>query len=728
MDKRISQLDLVTELDENDVLPIVNNNTTKKVKVSQLIASGGQTNLSYLPDPENGVIDNDNGTSATIPLADVTNAGLFSPIEKTKLEGIETGAQANVNADWNATSGDAQILNKPDFVAQTLSETLALGNTTDGENISVSNGDAIILDNGSMLKKGTIDAGNGGAKGISQICSVGFEHKWEAGRLYIMNDGGTIIREVSHNLTYTPTVTDDVTKGFVQNTRWILDNGDIYVCTDPTEGSAVWEFLTGSVSNLQQVTNAGFETTNPIIAHQLVTKTNGGNKTMTLSSSNVDTERTAEWQNKDYTGIADISDIIPQVNSDWNATGGVEEILNKPTIPDASNFVPYTGATNDLDLGTYNLNADHISLNVSPSGAGFVVGATQWNNDLGSSQTLLKGGNVTLKNGVDLVARIVNKVQPNTTLTKASYQVVRVTGASGQRLAVDLAQANNDLNSADTLGVVTETIATNQEGFILTVGQLLDVNTTGSLQGETWNDGDVLYLSPTTAGRMTNIKPNGATGHIVVLGYVEYAHANQGKIYVKIMNGWELDELHNVFINTPVNNDLLVYETSSDLWKNKSLSLLGIKRNIISEVSNIQNSQNLTQNIVFSQLIQGNTFAVKDTMNLSIGFDKYGSSGTATVRVYLNVGNNLSGAQLLMTFTSATTSRYIVLKRMFSVFSTTLTQGLLSTSSAITDSIASTITSELYSYEIGSPRYLIVTIQQTNVNDTIYTNTINLTN
>ena len=32
---------------------------------------------------------------------------------KSKLEGIETGAQVNVRADWNASNGDAQILNKP---------------------------------------------------------------------------------------------------------------------------------------------------------------------------------------------------------------------------------------------------------------------------------------------------------------------------------------------------------------------------------------------------------------------------------------------------------------------------------------------------------------------------------------------------------------------------------------------------------------------------------------
>jgi len=242
------------------------------------------------------------------------------------------------------------------------------------------------------------------------------------------------------------------------------------------------------------------------------------------------------------------------------------------TFPTLTGYVPYTGATADLDLGTYNLTADHINLNVSPSGAGFVVGSTQWNNTLGSSETLLKGGSVSLKNGVDLVARVVNNT--GIQLTKAAYQVVKVSGAQGQRLAVGLAQGNIDLNSADTIGIVIETIANNDEGFILTVGQIEEINTTGSLQGETWADGDVLYLSPSTAGKITNIKPTGLTGHIVVLGYVEYAHANHGKIYVKIMNGWELDELHNVYIDntTLANNNILTYNSADSLWKNKTVA------------------------------------------------------------------------------------------------------------------------------------------------------------
>ncbi|NJK85580.1 MAG: collagen-like protein [Bacteroidales bacterium] len=54
------------------------------------------------------VIHNHNNATAS-------TAGFLSSEEKTKLEGIAPGAEVNVNADWNKSSGDAQILNKPSF-------------------------------------------------------------------------------------------------------------------------------------------------------------------------------------------------------------------------------------------------------------------------------------------------------------------------------------------------------------------------------------------------------------------------------------------------------------------------------------------------------------------------------------------------------------------------------------------------------------------------------------
>jgi hypothetical protein len=180
----------------------------------------------------------------------------------------------------------------------------------------------------------------------------------------------------------------------------------------------------------------------------------------------------------------------------------------------------------------------------------------------------LKGGTTISNLGQHLHTRVVNKTTPLVPLTKAGYQVVIVAGATGQRLSVKLARADNDANSAGTLGIVCENIAGNQEGFICSVGQVTNINTTGSLQGETWADGDSLYLSGTTFGAITNVKPT-APIHEVRIGYVEYAHAINGKIYVKIDNGYELDELHNVAITSAANGNFLEYNGS--LWVNRGI-------------------------------------------------------------------------------------------------------------------------------------------------------------
>lgn len=200
------------------------------------------------------------------------------------------------------------------------------------------------------------------------------------------------------------------------------------------------------------------------------------------------------------------------------------------------------------------------------------VGRIRWNDTDGTLDVGLKGGNVTMQVGQEQFIRVVNKTGAN--LLEANYQCVKISGAQGQRPKIGLALADNDLNSADTIGLVTETILNNQEGFVTTSGQVRGINTTGSLQGETWADGDLLYLSGTTAGQITNIKPVAPT-HTVIVGYVIHAHANNGIIFVKVDNGYELDELHNVKITTPTNNQVLQYTSATGLWENKTLAAGG---------------------------------------------------------------------------------------------------------------------------------------------------------
>ena len=60
-------------------------------------------------------------TDTTYSDATTSVSGLMSATDKTKLNGIATGAEVNVNPDWNATSGKAEILNKPTIPAAQVS-------------------------------------------------------------------------------------------------------------------------------------------------------------------------------------------------------------------------------------------------------------------------------------------------------------------------------------------------------------------------------------------------------------------------------------------------------------------------------------------------------------------------------------------------------------------------------------------------------------------------------
>ena len=122
----------------------------------------------------------------------------------------------------------------------TLASVLDVGNASGTNDISFDTTQGLYFANTSRLREGTIDAGLGGTKGVAQICAVGYELKWEAGRLYVMDGNGTGIRHSLYNFTTTPTVNDDVTKGYAVGSIWTLDNGTTYECTDATTGAAVW--------------------------------------------------------------------------------------------------------------------------------------------------------------------------------------------------------------------------------------------------------------------------------------------------------------------------------------------------------------------------------------------------------------------------------------------------------------------------------------------------------
>jgi len=139
--------------------------------------------------------------------------------------------------------------------------------------------------------------------------------------------------------------------------------------------------------------------------------------------------------------------------------------------------------------------------------------------------------------------------------------IVYVSGANGVHTQVTAANNSSDATSARTLGWMAETVQNNGDGLCMVEGYLEGLATNG------FTEGAQLYLSNVPGG-FTQTKPV-APNHLVYVGVVAKASAGNGKVYVKVQNGYELDELHDVRITSPANNEVLTYESATGLWKNK---------------------------------------------------------------------------------------------------------------------------------------------------------------
>ena len=196
------------------------------------------------------------------------------------------------------------------------------------------------------------------------------------------------------------------------------------------------------------------------------------------------------------------------------------------------------------------------------AGATTAVAKEYWDDNSGGLSYGMKGGNVTQNTGQQTYQRVYN----TTGATIAKGSVVYVTGSSGTRITVAKAQATADATSATVLGVTAEAIANNSEGFVLTQGEITNISTTGI------SDGALLWLSPSVAGAFTSTKPT-APDHLVLVGYcIKGGSGGAGIIYVKMENGYELGELHDVYVSSPTNGQTLIYNETNDRWENHNLT------------------------------------------------------------------------------------------------------------------------------------------------------------
>jgi hypothetical protein len=229
-----------------------------------------------------------------------------------------------------------------------------------------------------------------------------------------------------------------------------------------------------------------------------------------------------------------------------------------PTGGTAGQLLAKSSSTDFATQWTNDLSAvNSIGFDTTPTGVPTATGTLSWNT---VDNTLdLQAPGITYQLGQELAQNV--KRFDSSGLTNG--KVVYVVGSDGANMLVDYSIATSDTTSAKTLGVMTDDASGGSKAPCTTFGLVRNIDTS------TLTEGATVWLSSTVAGGMTTTKPV-APAHTVQIGYCTRSHATQGSIFVTVQNGYEVDELHDVLIGTKVDGQVITYEASSGLWKNKT--------------------------------------------------------------------------------------------------------------------------------------------------------------
>jgi hypothetical protein len=163
-------------------------------------------------------------------------------------------------------------------------------------------------------------------------------------------------------------------------------------------------------------------------------------------------------------------------------------------------------------------------------------------------------------------SQIKHQVKASQAITKG--QAVYVSSADGTNMIVSKASNAAEGTSSKTMGLLESTVSTNGFTNVIAEGLLSGLNTNGANAGDpVWlgTDGNLIY------GLLN--KPS-APAHLVFIGVVTRANANNGEIFVKVQNGFEMGELHDYVQNGVQDNYVISYESSTSLYKPKSIATL----------------------------------------------------------------------------------------------------------------------------------------------------------
>jgi hypothetical protein len=243
------------------------------------------------------------------------------------------------------------------------------------------------------------------------------------------------------------------------------------------------------------------------------------------------------------------------------ATTGSNTFVGNQTI---SGSLVLTGSVTSSKVLT-----DSVRFNTS-AGVSVGVGELAWNNSDGTLDLGMKGGNVVQQIGQEIFYEVRNDTGieiPNGTAVYANG----VTAGSGRITAAPYT-ADGSIREVRFLGIATENISTGVNGFVTHFGYVRGLDTRGTTASsiavgdEDWSVGDVLYVHPTVAGKLTNVPPK----HEISAAIVITRHQSVGVIFVRPTSYGHLEDIHDINITTAslATGQMLVYNSGTDYWEN----------------------------------------------------------------------------------------------------------------------------------------------------------------
>lgn len=209
----------------------------------------------------------------------------------------------------------------------------------------------------------------------------------------------------------------------------------------------------------------------------------------------------------------------------------LDDVVRSTMTPSNDNWVlEYDAASKKVQFTEHIGPIRSIKLNTQGPSVELVAGQVAYNPNEDCVDIRHADGS-TLQAGLEQHMQVYN--HSDTSLVNGT--VVRFAGVNGDGDETPIVEphiADGTVAPLFTVGVLTNSIPSNTVGRATTYGKVRNLNTTGSDVGETWQMGDILYVSPTNAGKLTRVKPT-APNIVVVVAAVLKVHATEGVLLVR---------------------------------------------------------------------------------------------------------------------------------------------------------------------------------------------------